>query len=472
MLRRLLVIFGYVLGVAAIVAITVGLVAYGNDYAYDFSTGRIIQKGHVIIESLPTGLRVKADGKLLGKKTTYQAAYKVGNHTFGLDKDGFWPWEKTLKIIAGRVALANYVIMVPKKPVEGTLDTKAQILVQSISKDHRHLAYITGGTDPAVYTLDLGNKKVQKQYTPKAAILPVGTTPAQPAEVLHDVTWSDDASHMLIVTDIGGVVHHRLAEAGSTDEPQDLTQVFGFNLTGLQFSGSNWRQLYWVSPDGLRRLDVGSTTVSGVLAEKVTQFWPQRDHVLYVQQAETGGRSLWSLDNGGKHQVLIQALVESDSYAAAETTYNGTDELVIVPEKTGIATLYTDIYGDTPISKVLAKSVTAATFSPDGHKLALTSPGASSVYDLERSEIDHNFTMYPLSNAQGQLVTLTWFDNAHLLSHRGEKIFWSEFDGANIVDFGKAYGLLPAYSDPDKKAVVMLRPTDTGTVKIVQVQVR
>ena len=440
------------------------MVAYGNDYAYDFGTHRIIQKGHVIIDSLPSGVQITEDGKVLKKKTPYQAAYKVGEHTFGLAKDGFWPWQKVLKVVAGRVTLANYVIFVPKQPVTTVLDSKLQITAQSISKDHRHLAYITGGTDPAVYTIDIGSKKVVKLYSPKAA------APPAPAEVLRDVSWSDDSSHLLLVSDIGGQPTHRLAAAAGDAEPVNLTQSFGFNLTGLKFSGSNWRQLYWISPDGLRRLDAGSNTVSGVLADKLTQFWIENDRVLYTAQTDLG-RSLWSLDSKDKRQELIQALVDSDSYDVGLTRYNGEDELAVVPSKTGIATLYSGIFGDTPVAKVVAKGVTGVSFSPDGHQLALTSPTVMSVYDLERSFVDNSFVLYTLPSQAGTLTSMNWFDSSHILAVRDGVLYWSEYDGANSVNLGKTYGVLPAYVSSDTRSILLYRPSETE-VKIMELQIR
>jgi WD40 repeat protein len=462
MIRRLLIILGYTGSALAITAITVALVAYGNDYIYDFSTHQIIQKGHVIIESAPSGIAVMEDGKQLKKKTPYTAAYKVGEHTFRLVKDKFEPWEKVMRVTAGRVTLANYVIMVPKTPQVTVLDTRVNVAAQAISKDHRHLAYITAGPDSALYTLDLGSKKAVKLYTAKADT-------AAP-EQLREVAWSDDATHLLIVSDVNGVPVHRLAEAGSNNPPVDLTTKFGFNLTGLQFSGSNWRQLYWISPDGLRRLDAEAGTVSAVIAEKVNQFWVQPDRVLYVQQTELG-RSLWSVDGRGKRQELIQALVESDSYTVALTQYDGEDELAVVPAKTGVATLYSDIFGDTPQSKVVAHGVTGVSFSPDGHLLALTSPTTAHVYDLERSKLDQSFVSYALTGQPGNLQVMTWFDDEHLLSSRDGKLYWSEFDGANSINLGAATAGLPAYADSGKKNVVLYRPSDKD-VKVTQLQIR
>ena len=297
MLRRILIVIGYTLLTLLVVALTIGLVAYGKDYTYDFKTHRIVQKGHVIIKSVPNGLQLVADGKWVHKKTPYQAAYSVGMHTFSLAQDGFYTWQKTLKVVAGEVTLAQYVILVPRHPAAMVLDTKPQIVAQAISKDHRHLAYITGGSDAALYTLDLGNPKPVKVYEPKAA------TATNGAEVLTGLEWSDDASHLLVFSTVDGSPVVQLMAANGAGL-QNLTDQYKFDFSTIKFSSSDWRLLYWMSPDGLRRLDVGAQSVSGVLADKVTQFWVTPGRVLYVQQTELG-RSLWSVDSHDKHQELI-----------------------------------------------------------------------------------------------------------------------------------------------------------------------
>jgi hypothetical protein len=464
MLRRILIIIGYTLLVLAISAITVALVAYGNDYVYDFGSQKLIQKGHVIIESEPSGGQITADGKQIKKKTPYRAAFKVGDHTFKITKDGFRPWEKVLHVVAGRVALANYVILLPDKIEETRLDSRPQIISQAISKDHRHIAYITGGTDAGVYVLDPGSKKTTRIYSPQAA------TETNAAEVLQEVSWSDDASHLLIASVWNGQPQHRLATAGGEAAPIDLTGTYGFNFSGLKFSGSNWRQLYWVSPDGLRRLDVEAKAVSGVLADNVTQFWVQPDRVLYAQKTAFG-RSLWSLDRGGKRQEVIQVLAESDTYSVALSRYDSEDYLAVVPAKTGVATLYSGVFGDTPVAKVLAHNVTEASFSPGSRYLAVTGPDYGRVYDLELSKVDNRMVIYDLPDQPGNLQVMTWYDDSHILSNRDGKLYWSEFDGANSVSLGDGEGKLPAYNSPDGRLIYVYRPVDTG-VQIKSLKIR
>jgi hypothetical protein len=463
MLRRVLTFLGYFGSTVLVIGVTAGLVAYGKDYTYDFATHTIVQKGHVIINSLPTGVRVSEGGRDLNKKTPYQAAYHVGEHTFMLNKDGFWPWQKTVSVVAGQVNLLRYAILVPRAPQKKVLATHEQIVTQHLSRDHRRLVYITGGKEAAVYALDIAGAKVVKVYTPKPA------EPPQGAEVLVDAVLSNDGSHVLIRSAVDGHTVYRLGNAGG-GEPQNLTQRYGFEFSALAFSTSKWQQLYWLSPEGLRRLDVEAQTVSAVLAEHVTQFWAESDRVLYVQQTDLG-RSLWSLDGRGNHQELIPALVESDTYSLDYEQYRGKDELVVVPAKTGAATLYSNILSATPVAQVVAHDVLSAEFSPEGQYVVLSSPGAISTYDLERSAFTSSIVVYDFQDLPGQLTGLSWFDDFHLLRTHQGRLYWSEFDGANRTDLGAVAGGFAAYGTADEKSVVAFVPSTKGT-QIVQLQIK
>ena len=471
MIRRILVGLGYAFVTAFVIVLTFVLVAYGNDYTYDFQTRQIVQKGHVIIESVPNGTNVTADGKWLTKRTPYQAVWSVGQHTFTLTRDGYWPWTKLLEVLPGQVSLVNYAILVPKSPARAVLDTRPSFAAEAISKDHRHMAYIDAGAAAALYSLDLGGSaKPVKLYSPKAA-----ATEA-PAEVLESVTWSDDASHLLLRSKIGSAVTYRLLSAGGASDSIDLTETYKFDFSGLVFSSNTWKQLYWLSPDGLRRLDVDSRSVSAVLAEKVTQFWVANDRVLYVQQNDLG-RSLWSLDRGGKHQRLIDSLVLSDSYALAYSSLQGQDELALVPSSTRVGTLYFGILGDNPTAKVVAHDVITADFSPDGKVVAFSSPTQIVTYDLDRYRLTGKSAIATISDQPGKLQQLTWFDNAHLLTIRDGRLYWSEYDGANRLDLGPA-GNLPAQHSSDFKSIYVTQPvtatdsTSAATQELVSVTVR
>ena len=465
MLKRIIIAISYVFLTLAVIALTAGLVAYGNGYSYNLKNHRLIRTGLIIVQSFPSGLHVTLENKLLKKKTPYRVSVEAGTYRISLSKDGFYPWTKLIHVVASEVSLAQYVLLIPKQPQTTTLDTRTQISSQDISRDHRHLAYVVAGTEPAVYTLDVSNENAKpvRLYLPRAA------TETVPAEALTTVSWSDDASHLLIVSKIGEVVTHHLVAANGSDV-RNLTTQYGFNFTGIKFSGNNWQQLYWISPDGLRRLDVGSQSVSGVLADKVSQFNITDNRILYVQSTDLG-RTLWSTDGRGNNQELIQALPESDSYSIDATRYNNQDYLSVIPSKTAIGTLYSGIYDANPVSRVVARGVTITSFSPDGHLAIFHSATAVKTYDLERSDIDNKTVVYEFPTGAGAITTMTWFDNFHLLLTRGGRLIWSEFDGANQIDLGPVSDTLPSYSTSNLKSIITFKVVDAA-VHIVSTLIR
>jgi hypothetical protein len=462
MVKKILLIFGYVALGLGVVVMTFALVAYGNDYAYDWRTGQIVQRGHVILASLPSRIKVKADGKQLGDRTPYQEVFDVGQHTFELAKDGYQTWKKTVSVVAGQVTLINYALLVPTEPKRIVQDTRDQLVAPVVSADRRHLAYIVPGVAPAVYIMDVGSAQPVKQYQARAASGDV------PQEQLESVVWSDDASHLLVRSKIGPTVTYRVLAAGG-GEVINLTDTFKFDFSGINFSAYSWRQLYWISPEGLRRLDVDSRSVSAVLADNVSQFWMAGDRVLYVRKVQAVP-SLWSVDRSGRQQQLIAALPVSDSYSVVYANYDGSDVLAVVPKTARVGTLYRNIYSDNPATRVIARDVDNVNFSPDGHLVLFYSAVKQVAYDLKRNDLIGDDASYEWRDQPESLTSITWFDNYHLLTVRGGKLYLSEYDGFNVVDLGVMSATL-AVPTNDYKSVLMTAPAGGG-VAITLTEIR
>jgi len=263
---------------------------------------------------------------------------------------------------------------------------------------------------------------------------------------------------VMVVSSISGSPVYQLVPVNG-GQTVNLTDQFHQDFPGLRFSPGNWRQLYWLPPEGLKRLDLEAAAgqeQSAVLADHVRQFQLAANRVLYVQASDQG-ESLWSLDERSHKQELIAALPDSDSYNLAYTNYRGEDELAVIPLKTGVGTLYSGIFGSTPVAKTLASGVTDALFSPDGHLLVFSGSQALATYDLERARLTGQSPIYRPSNIQG-LTNVNWYDNFHLLLTEAGHLQLTEFDGANTVDLGAESGTLPAYSTVDLRSVVAFMP--------------
>jgi hypothetical protein len=263
-------------------------------------------------------------------------------------------------------------------------------------------------------------------------------------------------------------VTHRVISANGNDTV-NLTDQFRFNFTGLQFSSNDWHQLYWISPDGLRRVDLSNQSVSAVLADKVSQFETiDGGRVLYIQATDLG-RTLSSIDSHGHKQQLVAALADSESYAMDFAIYNGREQVAVVPSRTQIGTLYSDVYSNHPVAKTIARGVASVNFSPDGHLVTFYAPTTVTTYDIQQSTLLNIFAAFTFTT--NDLQGLSWYDGFHLLRNEGGRLIWSEFDGANRLDLGSVSGTLPANSTPNLQNLVFFRPDGTLT-RLMQVTIK
>ena len=475
MIRRILIIFSYLLAGFVIIGGTLTLVAYGQGYTYDFAHHRFVHRGLILLGSTPSGAYITRDGVYTKHKTNRRDSYNPGTYSFKIDKAGYNPWYKTLTIEAGEVINARYIILLPLNLVKTTASTAtAGYANVTPTTDHRSIAYSTAPTatdGAAVWTQALPSGKPTKIYT-----LPAATTTV-PAETIVGLEWSGDAGHLLIVSQAAtGKVYREVNADGSN--AVDLTDQYKQDFTGiqsLQFAPTDWHDLFWISSDGsLRRLDLNAQTISSVLATGVSQFSfaATADRVLYVDTTQLG-QSLMSLQVHSPTQVarLIQSLPKSPSYNVAYSSFQGTDELVVIPSATHEATAYSGIFGSSPVSTVVARYVDNASFSPDGHLVALYSSSNLVTYDLLLST-PTDIENYQSPSLGAPLTSLSWFDDSHLVLHLGGQTVFSDFDGTNRVVLGNTVAGSAPFASNDLKSDYTIQASGTTAQKLTNVVIR
>jgi hypothetical protein len=441
MLQRILKILTVLGGIAFIVVGTMLLVAFGRGYSYDFRNHRPTLNGLVVMSSTPGNATILQNGKDIKRKTPYRATLEAGEYSFEVNRDGYQTWRKRVRVVASEVSWLQYIWLLPTNLHTSVQATHPTVASLQPSKDHRHFAYITTGTDGGVWLMVANNPQTSRIYTPKLA------EGANPAETLVDLTWAADNQHMLLHSIIGSTNRYQIINANPSTTSIDLTANFKFDFSGLQFNPSNWKELFWLSPDGLRKLDVDAQTVSYNFAG---------DRVLYVQTTKLG-KSLYSMDKAGKDKKeVIQSLAESPSYQLSYVTYKGTDELAVLPTQARTITLYTDIYGNNPTSQIITKDADLMLFNADGRFLTYSTATTISTFDLEKNDFYKVVSDTPIG-------TITWFDNYHLLNVRKGELHWSEFDGGNDATLSQIAPGTAAYATSDQKGILF--PFVAGAAK-------
>lgn len=449
--KKILGILSYILATAIVIGGTVLLVAYGNGYTYNFKTGKLVQRGLLLLSSAPDGASIKLGTKQLQEETPYRYSFEQGLYDFTLSHEGYRTWRKSIQVKPSLVSLHQYVILLRDRLKTESVATHGSISQMVASPNNRRIAFVVPSGDQA------GLWVLNTQNLEQARILPLPTVadPLAP-ETFIVQSWSHDNSHLLVRHSKGAQNDLLLVANNAGEVPLSITTTFNINPENVSFNPTNWRQLYWVSEQGLHRLDVGNNTVSPVLAPRVAGYGFDGNRVLYVSHAGPSP-SLWVLETNGQAKQLIETLPASKTYSLNYATYIRTPMLAVVAHDTRKTTLYRNLYHQ-PQAIELPATATQALFNSDGRFLLQFDEANATIYDL------HENLSYSHPAAAGA-TGLTWFGNFHLLFNKGGDSMLSEYDGNYLHTLTKGVAL-PAFPSADTKEVVVAAPNAAGAIHV------
>jgi hypothetical protein len=446
--KKILLICSYVLVAAIIAGGTLLLVSYGQGYSYDFKNHKFVSNGLLILGTTPDGARLSINDRLTRKSTPYRSTLRVGEYDLKLTKDGYRPWTKRVTIVASEVVNLALIIMVPEqlrtRVVSGAPDPTSLI----VSSDHKHIAAITGGTNPGLWQINAEKATTKKIYTPSEG------------QTIQSATLSRDGSRSLVRVQYPDGVHvlHINMDNGKV---QDLTSDFKVALDDLRFSFKDANRLYWLSADGLRRIDVDSRTLSAVLADKVANYTYDNDRIIYIQSTNLG-KIVAVMDADGRNaETLVEGVVESPSYVMSYASFRGNDDLAVVPSSTGQMTVYESIYSDNVVSRVVARDVTRVLPSDDGHYFVFAGTKGFGSYDIGRGKLYNGLYTDAVD-------AISWFNGAHVVVNSGGKTQLVEFDGGNATTIADSLPI-QSFGMHDQRRIVYV---DAKTKRITVADLR
>ncbi len=409
---------GYGLLAIAIVVFTVLLVTIGKGYFFDFKTRQLAGGGLILLDSKPNGASVSLNGKSLNKSTPVRLPLRDGSYDLKLTKDGFRSWQKKLIVNTSEVTAAQYPLLLPN-----TIATEALAPLDSPtqfkqSPDQKLLIVATGGVSPRIQLLPTGKSQLQPIYIFSPEQIATQTT-------VDSLVWSSDNEHILIGLKTPQQISYIVISALNPSESFELTKQFGLPLANLQFNPRNWREIYWNSPEGLRKLDLTNKTVSAVLAPAVTSFLVTEDTVLYTQTNAVGGASLLRLDRDNQSHQLFNKLPAA-SYQREYINFNSKQFVVIFNKTTQRVSLYPSISSADQSLQQFDLPTGDISEAPDDRYLVMRNGNNFATYDFELSRM-YRFSL-PVQNP-GELV---WLNAYHLLGNSGGSLIMFEFDGGNL----------------------------------------
>lgn len=214
----LLISFGTFLGILITAA---GVIAYGRGYRIGGTTGGIKPTGLISATSDPIGAQVFVNGNL---KTATNNSFNVdpGFYTVKVSKEGYIPWEKTLRV-QGEVVSRADAFLFPTNPSLSPL-TNLGIQQPTLSPDGSKIAYLIpskhldGASEKkaGIWVYQLADGPLGRNRDP----LQIDTAATGPDVTRATMTWSPDSSELL-VTNTPGI--SRLYEVNRAGDYRDVT---------------------------------------------------------------------------------------------------------------------------------------------------------------------------------------------------------------------------------------------------------
>lgn len=272
------------LGILSFLAIaTVMVVLYGEGYRFGFGSGHpeILGTGLLVTTSIPDGAEVLVNGHLT-TATNNTINLFPGTYTIKIAKDGYFPWQKTIKVQKEVVAKAEATLF-PTAPQLQSL-TQTGVTKAAIDPSMTKIAYIVASQSAkknGIYVYDLGNR----------AILGLGGASTQLADETTSIffanaslSWSPDGKQILATISATGTypaTTYLLDATNFNSAPSDVSETLSSVQTSWDkiasdlhkaqmgtlkkplatFVDNNWNILAW-SQDETKILYVATTSAT------------------------------------------------------------------------------------------------------------------------------------------------------------------------------------------------------------------
>ncbi len=249
----------FLLSLILVPTATIAVILFARGYRFSLKLQTLQATGLLSATSLPTGASVYVNGEL---KTATDTTLNLtpGVYQVKIKKDGFAPWEKTLKI-EPEVVTRTGPLLFPTVPSMRSV-TFSGATLPTLSSDGSRIAYLS---ENKLYTLDLSESALGLLNRESKFIQNLGSK-------IYDLKWSPDNKQILLMS---------TPSAYLVDLAKQEAQPV-FDLKGLQKEWSTTKDIKLA-----RNTELLPIALKNILATSSSQLiWsPRENKILYTATA-------------------------------------------------------------------------------------------------------------------------------------------------------------------------------------------
>ncbi|MFA5412949.1 MAG: PEGA domain-containing protein [Patescibacteria group bacterium] len=169
--------------------ITPIVILYTSGYRYNFQTNKLQKTGILILKSNPSGAAIYLNGKLRKETTPARIANLFpDDYTIKIEKENFYPWQKTLPVQSRLTTFAENITLFGKTLPAEIVETNSELF--SLAPNKEKIIYLDKReTGSEVWLLNFRNSKNSLVYR----------ISEENSEIVN-LEWSNDNEKILITT--------------------------------------------------------------------------------------------------------------------------------------------------------------------------------------------------------------------------------------------------------------------------------
>ncbi|MDX1765906.1 MAG: PEGA domain-containing protein, partial [Candidatus Saccharimonadales bacterium] len=454
----------YGLSTVFVIGFTIVLVLATLGYDIDRGTGEVIQNGLVLVNSEPSGSLVTIDGNPESDDTPGRFSVPEGIHTIRVNRDGYHEWTKSVSVQGSEVVWLYYPLLIP-------VDAQPKAVTTT-----KNLEFIAGVPDGKRFLIR------QKSNLPRFKLIEVSKAAVTNEEVLElpegiftskkgklgsvkIVGWADGDDKFLVRHKNGSINEYVVIDTNNVEESINLTEAFDLPLREVRFINDDADKLYALVNENLRRLDIGSQTISAPLVESVKQYTLHTDkYITFLKSGDDGSAEVGLIDGNQDPRILDDLPGETSDYQIASAEYDGTFHLATLDTASGNLNIKFDPQksGDQDQFNIQLAEAKFLSFSGNGRFVMAQSGNSFALYDFDE-ERRHTFkTDISLSGDE-----VKWFDGHRLtLVDKDNVAYLSEFDGTNVVKIGAIDSSINLIYNSGQKFIYSVAPPSKSGVQL------
>lgn len=428
----------YVLMTLSVLTIVSALVFMLLGYRFDTDNGRIERGALLQFETIPSGAKVKIDGKTINSKTPAKSSVLSGAHTIVMEKDGYEKWTKTVDVVAGTLTWFDYVRLVPKNLTTEAVAGYSSMHGSLASSDGKTMIVQTVASEPTFDIIDLHSDSVKSSTISIPKNLYTNATVIGVAHIFTINAWDSGGRYVLLQHQYDNNQEWLVIDTKDVARTQNVSALIDADINSIVFSGTSGNIFYALTSSGdIVKLDSSTTTIPRALVSGVLSFELFGTGVItYIgtDQTDLTARVVGLYADGDSTPHILRSVpaTVSEPLHVATSHYFNQDYIAI--SQGHEVDILSGIYppsGSKDSSSMsdfasftFNSDVDTLSFSPKGDYLIAKSGDDYTSYDIEH-QVTTNYKVV------GSKSLIKWLDNDHTWSDNDDNLAIREFDGAN-----------------------------------------